>query len=79
VRPLAHARRAPVSVQDDWGITLTARTVASAPNELVLVTLGVETGREREQSAQERDFMTISSSDPAKGVSPAAESCAVEM
>ncbi|HWL86945.1 MAG TPA: hypothetical protein VNO21_14145, partial [Polyangiaceae bacterium] len=30
-----------VSVQDDWGITLTARTVASAPNELVLVTLGV--------------------------------------
>ncbi|WP_394824686.1 hypothetical protein [Pendulispora albinea] len=36
-----------VSVQDDSGITLTARTVASAPNELVLVTLGVEGGRER--------------------------------
>ncbi len=41
-----------VSVQDDWGITLTARTVATAPNELVLVTLGVEAGRAGELSAQ---------------------------
>jgi hypothetical protein len=31
-----------VSIQDDSGITLTARTIASAPNELVLVTLGVD-------------------------------------
>ncbi|WP_394835549.1 hypothetical protein LVJ94_01300 [Pendulispora rubella] len=43
-----------VSVQDDTGITLTARTVASAPNELVLVTLGVEGGREKLNGQRER-------------------------
>jgi hypothetical protein len=31
-----------VSIQDDSGITLTAHTIVSAPNELVLVTLGVD-------------------------------------
>jgi len=43
-----------VSIQDDSGITLTARTVVSAPNELVLVTLGVEGGRERSNGQRER-------------------------
>jgi len=43
-----------VSVQDDTGITLTARTVASTPNELVLVTLGVEGGREKLNGQRER-------------------------
>jgi len=43
-----------VSVQDDWGITLTARTVASAPNELVLVTLGVESGNRERANGQAR-------------------------
>jgi hypothetical protein len=34
-----------VSIQDDSGITLTARTVVASPNELVLVTLGVQEER----------------------------------
>jgi hypothetical protein len=47
-----------VSIQDDSGITLTARTIASAPNELVLVTLGVD---DRNHAQPDRHGMERSS------------------
>lgn len=45
-----------VSIQDDSGITLTARTIASAPNELVLVTLGVDDKKHGQQDGHEMEI-----------------------